>query len=177
MISFFVPIKKTSRRVKKKNTRKVFNYKLGLTEIKILQLLKFKKLASKDNILKNQKFEFIISSNDLKIENFIKKFHWIKFNKRPQVLSTDDCLDKLVEYVPKICEGNYIIWTHVTSPFLDHQSILYFIRKFFEKKNIYDSAFTVEEIKSFLYNFNKSKWISHDTAKKMAKNSRFRKNI
>ena len=72
MISFFVPIKKTSRRVKKKNTRKVFNYKLGLTEIKILQLLKFKKLASKDNILKNQKFEFIISSNDLKIENFIK---------------------------------------------------------------------------------------------------------
>ena len=166
MISFFIPIKKISRRVRKKNIRKIFNYKFGLTEIKILQLLKFKKIVTKDSVLKKRKFEFIISSDDPKIENYLKKYSWIKFNKRPKSLSTDDCLDELVKYVPKICSGDLIIWTHVTSPFFDHQSYKYFIKKFLEKKNIYDSAFTAEEIKSFIYNFNKSKWISHDATKK-----------
>ena len=73
MISFFIPIKKISRRVRKKNIRKIFNYKFGLTEIKILQLLKFKKIVTKDSVLKKRKFEFIISSDDPKIENYLKK--------------------------------------------------------------------------------------------------------
>ena len=166
MISFFIPIKKISRRVKKKNTRRIFHYKLGLTEIKILQLLKFKNIIIRDKVLKKYKFEFIVSSDDTKVENFLKKYKWIKFYKRPKQLCKDDCLDSLIKYVPKICIGNFILWTHVTSPFFDHQSLKYFIKKFLKNKNIYDSAFTADSIKSFIYNLDKSKWISHNSKKK-----------
>ena len=50
--------------------------------------------------------------------------------------------------------------------FFDHQSLKYFIKKFLKNKNIYDSAFTADSIKSFIYNLDKSKWISHNSKKK-----------
>ena len=96
-----------------------------MTEIKILQLLKFKRIIIRDKVLKKYKFEFVVSSDDANVENFLKKYKWIKFYKRPKQLSKDDCLDSLIKYVPKICIGNLILWTHVTSPFFDHQSLKY----------------------------------------------------
>ena len=49
MISFFIPIRKGSKRVKNKNIKKLENYKLGLTELKINQLKKFKQLLEETN--------------------------------------------------------------------------------------------------------------------------------
>ena len=42
MISIFVPIRKGSKRVKNKNIKRFNKYKLGLTELKILQLKRLK---------------------------------------------------------------------------------------------------------------------------------------
>ena len=49
MISFFIPIRKGSKRVINKNTRPILHFKKGLTEIKVRQLLKLKHLLKKEN--------------------------------------------------------------------------------------------------------------------------------
>lgn len=165
MISFFIPIRKNSKRILNKNTKKIGKYNLGLTEIKIKQLQIFRKLIIKDKILKNYNFEFIISSDDKRIEKYAKQFKWIIFHPREKNLALDDSLDKLIQVVPKICKGNLIIWTHVTSPFFNEISYLNFIKNFLKSKK-FKSAFTANIISTFLYNFNKKKWISHDKNKK-----------
>ena len=124
LISFFIPIRKNSKRVINKNTKRIGNYKFGLTEIKLNQLAKFRKSLKKDNILKNQKFEYLVSSDDTRVQKFVKKYKWIKFHKRSPKLSSDDSLDKLILLVPKICKGRIILWTHVTSPFFNEKSFL-----------------------------------------------------
>ena len=50
MISIFLPIKKTSKRLKNKNFLKITKFSYGLSEIKILQLLKFSKLLKKKKL-------------------------------------------------------------------------------------------------------------------------------
>ena len=84
MISFFLPIKKNSKRVKNKNTKKINNFQFGLTEIKISQLKKFYNFVKKDNILQKEKFEYIVSSDNEQIKKYVKKFPWIKFDLRPK---------------------------------------------------------------------------------------------
>lgn len=162
--SIFIPIKKVSRRVVEKNTKKINKFKLGLTEIKIKQLEKFRYQIKKDNVLKNFFFEYVISSDDLKIKKFLKNYPWIKFNNRPKKLAKDDCLEDLIKHVPKICKGELILWTHVTSPLFNHLSYIKFIKKFLENKKNFDSAFTASPISSFIYNKSKKKWLSHNRA-------------
>ena len=165
MISFFIPIRKNSKRITNKNTREIGKYKFGLTEIKIKQLKKFQNLVKNDKLLKNFEYEFVISSDDIKIKNFVKKFNWIKFHARDKKLASDDSLDKLIKIVPKICSGDLIIWTHVTSPFFNELSYMRFIKNFLNKKK-FNSGFTANVISTFIYNFNKKKWISHNKLKK-----------
>ena len=165
MISFFIPIRKNSKRVVNKNTKKIGRYNFGLTEIKIKQLQKFRKLVLKDKILKKCDFEFIISSDDKKIQVYTKKFRWIKFHSRTKSLALDDSLDQLIKIVPKICKGNIILWTHVTSPFFNEFSYINFIKNFMQKKK-FKSAFTANIVSTFLYNLKKKKWISHNKKEK-----------
>ena len=54
MISFFIPIRKNSKRIKNKNIKKIGRNKFGLTEIKLKQILKFIKLRSIDKVLKGK---------------------------------------------------------------------------------------------------------------------------
>ena len=96
MISFFIPIRKGSKRVINKNFRPLPCYSYGLLEIKIKQLIKFKKLAKKE--LKN-KFEFIISTNCRKTLKYLKNFKWINVHKRSKKLSMDDSLDDLIKII------------------------------------------------------------------------------
>ena len=162
MISLFIPIRKNSKRIKNKNIKKIGNFKYGLTEIKINHLKKLK------NIFKDKgkiKIEFIISTDCKKVKNFVKKFKWVKIHERKKELATDDCLDKLITEVPKICSGEYILWTHVTSPCFDHNCYKQFILSFFKNKKRFDSAFSADLIGKYIIN-KKSKWISHDVSKK-----------
>ena len=163
MLSIFIPIKKISKRVKNKNTKRIKKFKFGLTEIKIIQLLKLRRKISKN--YPKLKMEFVISSDDLRLKEYIKNYKLFKFHKRPKELAKDDCLPKLIKEVPKICNGKYILWTHVTSPFFDENSYFEFIKIFFKKKLSYDSAFTADLIRSFIYNLDKQKWISHSRKK------------
>ncbi len=161
MISFFIPIRAGSKRIKNKNLKKLPGFNYGLTEIKIRQIKKFKNLVKKSNI--KQEFEYIVSTNCRKTTKFLKKFSWIKIHKRSQQLSTDNSLDDLIRKLPSICKGNFILWTHVTSPLFDQNEYIGFIKKFL--KDRFNSAFSADLIQKFIYS-PKKKWISHENSKK-----------
>lgn len=161
MISFFLPIRKGSKRVVNKNFRPLPGYKFGLTEIKINQFIKFKKIVKKK--IKTD-FEFVVSTNCKKTLFFLKKYKWINIHLRSDKEAGDDTLDQLIKIVPKICKGNYILWTHVTSPFFDHNNYINFINKFINNMN-YKSAFSADLVQKFIYS-KKRGWISHSTKKK-----------
>ena len=159
-LSIFLPIKKNSKRLKNKNFLPIFKYKLGLTQIKILQLLKLIKLLEKKKISS----EIIISTDSKNLIEKYKNNKYIKFYKRHKSLTRDDCLDELIKEVPKICFGNYILWTHVTSPFFNSKDYLNFILKFFKQKK-FTSAFSAT-LSSTFFMSSKFKWVSHDYKKK-----------
>ena len=162
MISFFIPIRKGSKRVINKNFRPLPGYSYGLLEIKIKQLIKFKKLAKKE--LKN-KFEFIISTNCEKTLKFLKKYKKeFRVHIRTDQDSADDSLDRLIKLIPSICKGKYILWTHVTSPLFNEKNYYEFIKSFLKSKK-YKSAFSANKLQKFLYSKKKG-WISHNYKKK-----------
>lgn len=156
LITFFVPIRKGSKRIKNKNIKKLPGYKFGLTELKIKHLCKFRNLAKKK--IKNKLFEFVVSTDCDKVIRFIKKYNWIKLHKRHSRLAKDDSLDQLIKIVPKICSGDYILWTHVTSPLFDEYDYYNFLKLFLKKKE--ESAFSADKLNKFI--FYKKKWISHN---------------
>ena len=162
MISIFLPIRAGSKRVVNKNFKPLPNYKFGLTEIKIKQLLKFKELINSRNL--KEKFEYIVSTNCTKTINFLKKYKWINVYKRSYKASKDDSMDELIKIVPSICKGEYILWTHVTSPYFNHFDYLDFVKKFLKNKK-YKSAFSADILQKFLFT-KKRGWISHEIKKK-----------
>jgi len=161
MISFFIPIRKGSKRIINKNLKRLPKNNYGLTGLKIAQL---KKLRKNLNSKIDQQFEFVVSTNCNKVIKFLSKFAWIKIHKRSEILSTDNSLDKLIRIVPKICKGNYILWTHVTSPLFDEKEYIFFLKKFLKNKKKYNSAFSADIIQKFV--FSNKKWISHDVRKR-----------
>ncbi len=163
MITIFLPIRKGSKRIINKNLKKLPYFKNGLTELKIKQLEMFKKFSLK----LEHKFEYVVSTDNDKIIKILKKYSWIKLHKRQKKLSTDDSLDKLIKHVPKICKGDFILWTHVTSPFFNHIDYFNFVKKFLieAKKKNFKSAFSADKIQKFIYREDK-KWISHNYNKK-----------
>ena len=66
--------------------------------------------------------------------------------------------------VPKLCSGNYILWTHVTSPLFNSLDYIDFMDKFFRQKK-FKSAFFLTSASTFFMNSN-FKWISHNEKKK-----------
>ena len=63
MISFFIPIRKNSKRIKNKNIRPLPNLKYGLIEMKVKQLKKLRNLVKKNNPKMFNKIEYIVSTN------------------------------------------------------------------------------------------------------------------
>tara|TARA_A100001015_G_scaffold273240_1_gene328524 strand:- start:13886 stop:14596 length:711 start_codon:yes stop_codon:yes gene_type:complete len=167
VISFFIPIRKGSKRVKDKNIKPLPGYRYGVTELKIKQLLRLKKLLKKQKKNDLSKFEFIVSTDCAKTKKYLQKFKWLKIHNRPKELATDDSLDLLIKEVSNICSGKYILWTHVTSPFFNERDYLDFLVQFFKNKNKKSkSAFSADIINKFIFSKKKGGWVSHDANKK-----------
>ncbi len=165
MISIFLPIRKGSKRILNKNFKSLPGYKYGLTEIKIKH---FKKLRSKLSNLK-VKVEFVVSTDSKKIFKIFKNINWINLHWRNKEAAADDSLAKLIKQVPKICSGNLILWTHVTSPFFNDTDYIHLIKRFINKSNNKKiksmSAFSADKIQKFIFRED-GKWISHNYKKK-----------
>ena len=146
MVSFFLPTRKGSERVKNKNTRPFAGIDGGLVENKIRQLLKTKLID-----------EIVFSSNDescISVAERYAKDSRMKIIERPSELCLSSTnLQDLICYVPKVAMGDHILWGHVTTPFADASVYDSAIRIYKEKiQDGYDSLVGVTELRNFLLN-------------------------
>ena len=151
-VNVFLPIRKSSNRIKNKNTKNFNNTKGGLTFIKISQLLKSKKID-----------KIIISTDDTKVVSIVNNFKNKKIiiEDRPKNLSkSETSTDDLIKYVPSIINKGIILWTHVTSPFVSEKIYDDMIEKYLQNLNKHDSLMTVTKIQKFLW--DKEKPINYD---------------
>jgi len=155
-INVFLPCRKGSERVPKKNIKPFAQFNNGLIEIKLKQLLKVKQID-----------KIFLSTNDDEILDYAASLNEPKIilHKRDEGLSSSQTsTDKLVAHALELIESGEILWTHVTSPFLSTQSYDQIIEKYLEvKKQGYDSLMTTNLIHGFLWNKNKP--INYDRTK------------
>lgn len=147
MLTVFLPCRKGSQRVPDKNVREFAGIKGGLLKIKIDQLTK---LQTVERIL--------ISSNDervLELSSKVKDTR-LELDERPDHLgSADTTTDQLINYVPSLIEEGDVLWTHVTSPFineLDYQRALKLYFSNFQKG--FDSLMSVTKLQGFIWDDN-----------------------
>lgn len=146
-INVFLPCRKGSERVPKKNIKPFVQFNNGLIEIKLKQLLKAKRID-----------QIFLSTNDDEILDYAESLHEPKIilYKRDESLSSSQTsTDQLVAHALELIENGEILWTHVTSPFLTTESYDQIIEKYLEiKKHGYDSLMTTNLIHGFLWNEN-----------------------
>ena len=136
-----------SERIPRKNTKKFSGIDGGLCSIKINQLLQCK--------LINYIF---VSTNDQNVIDIANSFdsRKIRIIKRPEELSSSSTsTDDLINYVPEIMPDGHILWTHVTSPFIDPDIYDKIIKTYFNNLKKYDSLMTVTKIQKFIWNDTK----------------------
>lgn len=163
-ISVFLPTRKGSERVIRKNTRKFSHFEGGLLELKLSQLLEVKSVG-----------EIILSTNDqesINVANRLAKNNLkLKIDDRPKKLALSSTkLTDLVDYVPRITSYPDILWTHVTSPFVttkDYENAIYQYFKVLKKG--FDSLMSVKKFQNFLWSKEKSDIINRVNNEKWPK--------
>ncbi|NDW19156.1 acylneuraminate cytidylyltransferase family protein [Dysgonomonas sp. 216] len=159
-ITVFLPCRAGSERVPKKNTRPFAGIEGGLLKIKLNQLIECKSIDS-----------IVLSTNDDEVIDIAKKLNNRKvlIDRRPEHLATSSTsTDDLVKYVPTIITDGAVLWTHVTSPFVD--ALIYEKAINIYKDNLMsgsnDSLMSVMSLRTFIwdkngavnYDRNKEKW-------------------
>lgn len=147
-IKCFLPCRKGSERVPKKNIKPFAGYSQGLIEVKLKQLLAVEKID-----------EVVLSTNDEEILDFASSLNQkkLRLHKRADSLSssqtsTDDLAPHALELIPDA----HILWTHVTSPFFcvqDYDDIIDRYLRALEEG--YDSLMTTKLIQGFLWDGQK----------------------
>ncbi len=148
MITAFLPCRLGSQRVPDKNIRVFAGIEGGLLKIKLDQLCNTPKI---DNI--------IVSSNDPRVLEFASKYDYsrIIIDERPDNLgSNTTTTDELIRYVPSLITEGHVLWTHVTSPFLNEDDYAKIIECYFKQlSNGYDSLMTVLKLQGFIWDNTK----------------------
>lgn len=145
LITAFLPCRKGSQRIPRKNIKAFAGFRYGLLEIKLNQLIK---VATIEKI--------ILSTDDEDIIKFASSLDSSKIfiDRRPEYLCTNETsTDDLIKYVAHLIPKGHILWTHVTSPILDDRLYEKIINTYEKSINSdFDSLMTVNQIKSFLWN-------------------------
>ena len=148
-ITAFLPCRKGSQRIPNKNLRPFAQYEFGLLQIKIKQLARCALIK-----------EIIVSTNDDNVKAavliFKDEFEGVNINidDRPEYLGTSDTsTDEVIAYVSEKFDFEHLLWTHVTSPFVDAEDYVKCIECYFNALGHgYDSLMTVQTIKGFIWN-------------------------
>lgn len=158
-VTCFLPCRKGSERVPRKNIKPFADYGHGLIEIKLKQLLSAKKID-----------EVVLSTNDDEILEYAAslKNNKIRLHKRTDLLSSSSTsTDELIAHAVELIPDSHILWTHVTSPFVTSEDYDVIIEKYFSVlEDGYDSLMTTTLIHGFLwdeqgpinYDRTKEKW-------------------
>ena len=148
-LSVFLPCRLGSQRVLNKNTRSLGNYENGLIENKLKQLVNVKNID-----------EVIVSTNDSLVKevatSFFKHDSRLVLDHRPDdYCANSTTTDALIQYVSEKFSLDHVLWTHVTSPFIDSKLYEDMIATYIAKrKEGYDSLMSVKPLRSFLWNEN-----------------------
>lgn len=145
MLTVFLPCRAGSERIPNKNTKSFAGIEGGLLKIKLNQLIDTKLVDL-----------VIVSSNDDKVEEIVNEFKTngkVRYDHRPDSLAlSSTSTDELMSYVPSIIDCGDVLWTHVTSPFIDaneYERIIQIYKGVVERG--YDSLMTVKKVQSFMW--------------------------
>jgi len=143
-INVFLPMRAGSQRIPHKNTKTFSGIDGGLCKIKLNQLIKCQLI---ENVY--------VSTNDPDVVKIADAFNSqkIKVIIRPDELASSIAsTDELIKYAYEIMPDGHILWTHVTSPFMNSDIYSEIINTY--QKNLYnfDSLMTVSKIKKFIWN-------------------------
>ncbi len=143
-INVFLPCRKGSERVPKKNIKPFAHYKNGLIELKLYQLLNSEYIN-----------KIFLSSNDDEIIYYAKSLSSEKIiiHKRSEDLSSSNTsTDELINHALDLIGSGEILWTHVTSPFINSYTYDEIIQVYFkEKKKGFDSLMTANHLHGFVW--------------------------
>jgi len=145
-VTVFLPCREGSQRVKNKNIKPFSDVEGGLTYIKLSQLLKVEQIE-----------QIVVSTNDIEVKRIAESFNNPKIiiDDRPEELaSSATSTDDLISYVPDIINSGTVLWTHVTSPFVDEIVYQKAIEIYFSNSNTYDSLISVTKLQKFLWDEN-----------------------
>ncbi|MCJ0877531.1 acylneuraminate cytidylyltransferase family protein [Pseudomonas sp. JI-2] len=166
LISCFLPCRRGSERVPRKNIKPFAYFPNGLIQVKLKQLLACKLI---DNVLVSSDDDEILTYADGLNENRIV------LHERDGFLATSQTsTDALVGHALSLIPEGHILWTHVTSPFINEKIYEQVIRCYLQRiDEDYDSLMTTTEIHGFLwqdnqplnYDRNAEKWPRTQTLK------------
>lgn len=147
-LTAFVPCRKGSERALHKNTRLFAGIQEGLIGIKLRQLLATPGI---DKILISTDDPLIF---DLCDNSEFRSESRITVKERPVELATSAATtDELVKHVPEIIPDGHVLWTQVTSPFIDSALFNLIIETYWEGLGeTHDSLMTVTPLQNFLWN-------------------------
>ncbi len=143
-VTCFLPCRKGSQRVIRKNVKPFAGFAFGLIEVKLKQLL------STPNI-----DEIVLSTNDDDILAYAAniKDERLCIHRRSEYLSNSETsTDDLVSHALELIPSGHILWTHVTSPFINAARYTEIIDAY--RKSLiegYDSLMTTTKIHGFLW--------------------------
>ncbi|MEH6991080.1 acylneuraminate cytidylyltransferase family protein [Cytobacillus firmus] len=145
----FVPCRKGSQRVKQKNIKRFADIEGGLTRIKMQQLLECDRI---DRIVISTDDEEVIKICEKVLSGTSKSY---EIDRRPKELATSETsTDDLIKYVGDLIPEGNILWTHVTSPFINADiyadAITVYQQSKQEKRA--DSLLTVTKHQKFYWN-------------------------
>ncbi|WP_076380900.1 acylneuraminate cytidylyltransferase family protein [Pseudomonas flexibilis] len=147
-ISCFLPCRKGSERVPRKNIKPFAGIQNGLVELKIRQLLG-------SNLID----EIVLSTNDEEILSFAHSLgeQRVRVHERVDALaSSQTSTDELVAHALNLIPVGHILWTHVTSPFFNSSVYDSVIKKYLScLAEGYDSLMTTTLLHAFLWQDNK----------------------
>lgn len=147
-ITVFLPCRKGSERVPKKNIRPFGGVGHGLIEIKLRQVLDCPAIDA-----------VVLSTNDDEILDFARRFEGgkLRLHKRAEELSTSaTSTDSLVAHARSLIDEGHILWTHVTSPFVTAGHYAQIIETYREAlANGHDSLMTTTLLHAFLWSDGK----------------------
>lgn len=147
----FLPCRMGSERVPQKNTREFAKIVGGLAAIKIRQLIQCDAIGA-----------IVVSTDDPAVENIArvlaeKSVKPIHIYKRPTHLATSEAsTDDVIAHVPELIKEGSVLWTHVTSPFVDHTLYSQAIHEYQKAMSAgeYDSLMSVTKLQTFVWNEN-----------------------
>jgi len=145
----FLPCRKGSERVPRKNIRPFGPFSHGLIEIKLGQLLSCG--AIDRVVLSTNDDEILDLANDLGLGDRLV-VHRREESLSSSATSTDDLVAHAAEIIVPLSAESHIIWTHVTSPFVTACHYAEIIAGYTQALiEGYDSLMTTTPIHSFLW--------------------------